>query len=212
MNKKIIFKKKLRENSKKWIRRQLTDEFYLKAKKKGFRSRSAYKLTEINEKFKIFNNSKNILDLGSAPGSWCQVSMMKNQNKNLKVLGVDLLKIQAVEGVTFYKGDIRETQTVDFIKGFFLEKVDIILSDMAPNTTGHKQTDHIRILTLVEIAISICEEILKSDGFFVCKIFQGGAQGNLYKKMQEIFYNIKYFKPKATRNESAETYLVAKKK
>lgn len=212
MNKKIIFKKKLRENSKKWIRRQLTDEFYLKAKKKGFRSRSAYKLIEIDKKFKIFNNSINILDLGSAPGSWCQVSMMKNKSENLNILGVDLLKILAVKGVTFYKGDVRETQTVNFIKSFFSEKVDTILSDMAPNTTGHKQTDHIRILNLVEIAISICEEVLKSDGFFVCKIFQGGAQGNLHKKMQEMFYNIKYFKPKATRNESAETYLVAKKK
>ena len=212
MKKKIVFKKNLKENSKKWVRRQLSDIFYIQAKRSGFRSRSAFKLIEIEKKFKIFKNTNKILDLGSAPGSWCQVALMSKHSENINILGVDKLKVQTIEGADFFEGDLEEIKTTEFIKEHFKGRVDLILSDMAPNTIGHKQADHLRILSLVEIALEICQDILKKDGVFVCKIFQGGAQGNLYKKMKENFYDVKYFKPQASRNESTETYLVAKKK
>ena len=212
MTRKIIFKKNLKENSKKWVRRQLSDIFYIQAKKSGFRSRSAFKLIEIEKKFKIFKNTNKILDLGSAPGSWCQVALMSKHSENINILGVDKLKIQTIKGANFFEGDLEEIKTTQFIKEYFKGSVDLILSDMAPNTIGHKQADHLRILNLVEIALDVCEDNLKKEGVFVCKIFQGGAQGNLYKKMKEYFYDIKYFKPKASRNESTETYLIAKRK
>ena len=188
----------------------MNDEFFLKSKREGYRSRSSFKLIQINEKFKIFNkNTKNILDLGSAPGGWLQV-VKKHSNSKCKILGVDILSIEKIENVSFLKGDVFEKNNVNNF--FFNDPLDIILSDMSPNTSGNRSIDHLKIISLTESVLEIAEKLLKRDGFFICKIFQGGAQGELIKKISNIFKSIKYFKPKASRKESPETYIVGKKK
>lgn len=207
--KKVKLKNNKKKNSSaKWLSRHFNDEFFIKSKNLGYRSRSAFKLMQIHEKFNIpFKNAK-ILDLGAAPGGWSQVS--KNLcGQNGQVIGIDILPIEPIEGIKFIKCDIFEYFKDEVSE---LEKFDIVLSDMAPNTTGHKNTDNIRIINLVEIASNLANKYLKKNCFFVCKVFQGGAQGKLVEDLRKIFKNIKYFKPKASRQESSEMYLIAKKK
>ena len=211
MKKIKINKKTIKEKSSQWLRRHLNDEYYIKAKKKGFRSRSAYKLIQINEKYNLFGSVLNVIDLGAAPGGWCQVVSQMCEDK-VNILGVDKIKIEPIDGVNFIQGDLLEEKTFNNILKFFPKKVDILLSDMAPNTTGHEKTDHIRIVYLAEIALEMSKQILKKNGFFICKIFQGGAQGELLDDMKKNLVNIKYFKPKASRNQSSETYIIARKR
>tara|TARA_X000000368_G_scaffold414251_1_gene403769 strand:- start:1191 stop:1688 length:498 start_codon:yes stop_codon:yes gene_type:complete len=155
---------------------------------------------------------KKILDLGCAPGGWLQV-IKKLSNNNPKVLGVDKIKIDEIKGINFHQGDIFEKSVNNYIKSFFENnKVDLILSDMSPNSSGNKQIDHLRIISLIENVLELSDYILESDGHLVLKIFQGGAQGELLKKMKNSLDSIKYFKPNASRDESPETYLIAKKK
>ena len=163
-----------------------------------------------NLKF-LIKNTKNILDLGSAPGGWLQV-VKKHSNSKCKILGVDILSIEKIENFSFLKGDVFEKKTIEEIIFFFNDPLDIILSDMSPNTSGNRSIDHLKIISLTESVLEIAEKLLKRDGFFICKIFQGGAQGELIKKISNIFKSIKYFKPKASRKESPETYIVGKKK
>ena len=203
--------KKHKKESTKWLSRHINDEFVLKSKKEGFRSRSSYKLMQINEKFKFLNSSKNILDLGCAPGGWLQV-LKKFAPINSKVLGVDKLNIEAIPGICFYKGDIFKDEVINYIKSFFDKKIDLIISDMSPNSTGNKKVDYLRILSLVERVIDISNQFLQKDGFIVIKIFQGGMHGDLMNSLKESFKNIKNFKPKASRKESPEMYLIAQKK
>ena len=167
----------------------MNDEFFLKSKREGYRSRSSFKLIQINEKFKIFNkNTKNILDLGSAPGG-CLQFVKKHSNSKCKILGVDILSIEKIENVSFLKGDVFEKKTIEEIIFFFNDPLDIILSDMSPNTSGNRSIDHLKIISLTESVLEIAEKLLKRDGFFICKIFQGGAQGELIKKYL-IFSNL----------------------
>ena len=203
--------KKHKKDSSKWLNRQINDEFVLKSKKEGFRSRSSYKLIQINEKFDFLNSSKNILDLGCAPGGWLQVSK-KFSTVQTKILGVDKLNIEEIPGVWFYQGDIYNDEVINHIETFFEKKIDLIMSDMSPNTTGNKKVDHLRILSLVERVIDISNQLLQKDGFIVIKIFQGGMNGELIKNMRKSLKNIKNFKPKASRKESPEMYLIAQKK
>ena len=208
---KLKLKKKHKKESSKWLNRHINDEFVLKSKKEGFRSRSSYKLIQINEKFDFLNSSKNILDLGCAPGGWLQVSK-KCSSVETKILGVDKLNIEAIPGVWFYQGDIFEDKVINYIETFFQKKIDLIMSDMSPNSTGNKKVDHLRILSLVERVIFISNQLLQKDGFIIIKIFQGGMQGDLMNNMKESLKNIKNFKPKASRKESPEMYLIAQKK
>ena len=208
---KFKLQKKHKKESIKWLNRHINDEFVLKSKKEGFRSRSSYKLIQINEKFDFLNSSKNILDLGCAPGGWLQVSK-KFSSVETKILGVDKLNIEAIPGVWFYQGDIFEDKVIKYIETFFQKKIDLIMSDMSPNSTGNKKVDHLRILSLVERVIFISNQLLQKDGFIIIKIFQGGMQGDLMKNMKESLKNIKNFKPKASRKESPEMYLIAQKK
>ncbi len=203
--------KKHKKDSTKWLSRHINDEFVLKSKKEGFRSRSSYKLIQINQKFNFLNSSKNILDLGCAPGGWLQVSK-KFTPINSKILGVDKLNIEPIPGVCFYKGDIFEDEILNYISSFFKKKIDLIISDMSPNSTGNKKVDHLRILSLVERVVDISNLFLKNDGFIVIKIFQGGMYGDLMNSLKESLKNIKNFKPKASRKESSEMYLIARKK
>ena len=208
---KFKLQKKHKKESIKWLNRHINDEFVLKSKKEGFRSRSSYKLIQINEKFDFLNSSKNILDLGCAPGGWLQVSK-KFSSVETKILGVDKLNIEAIPGVWFYQGDIFEDKVINYIETFFQKKIDLIISDMSPNSTGNKKVDHLRILSLVERVIFISNQLLQKDGFIIIKIFQGGMQGDLMNTMKESLKNIKNFKPKASRKESPEMYLIAQKK
>ena len=208
---KLKLKKKHKKESSKWLNRHINDEFVLKSKKEGFRSRSSYKLIQINEKFDFLNSRKNILDLGCAPGGWLQVSK-KFSSVETRILGVDKLNIETIPGVWFYQGDIFEYKVINYIETFFKKKIDLIMSDMSPNSTGNKKVDHLRILSLVERVIFISNQLLQKDGFIIIKIFQGGMQGDLMKNMKESLKNIKNFKPKASRKESPEMYLIAQKK
>ena len=209
--KKIKLKKKNRSTtSYRWLQRHLNDEYVIKSKTEGFRSRSSYKLIEIEKKFKILSKSKNVLDLGCAPGGWLQVARMLCP-KDSNILGIDRLKMEKMEEVHFIEKDIFDEDIFQIIKTNFNCKVDLVMSDMSPNSSGNKSVDHLRIISLVERVLEISKKILKPEGCLISKIFQGGAQGELIDSMRNELNNIKYFKPKASRKESAETYLVAKK-
>ena len=203
-------KKKMSHSSRRWLDRQLKDEFSQLAKKRGYRSRAAFKLIQINQKFQIFANCKNVLDLGCFPGGWLQV--IKELTKpGCKILGIDKLKIKNIENITFFQRDIFEDKTLQMINFFFKTKIDLVLSDMSPNASGNKSVDHLKIISLADKVLELSKELLKNDKYLVIKIFQGGAQGLLLENLKKNFTSIKYFKPKASRKESAETYLICKK-
>ena len=209
--KKIKLKKNLKEKSRKWLSRQFSDNYYKNAKKDHLRSRSAYKLIEIHEKFKIFFPGSKTLDLGAAPGGWSIVAQKYSQ-PNGKVIGVDKLKINPSKDINFLVGDLTDEVTIKIIEKLITEKLDILISDMSPNTIGHRKTDHLRIIVLAEIAFEFAMKFLKKDGFFICKLFQGGGIENLIIDIKKNFHLKKFFKPLASRKESSEIYLVAKKK
>ena len=203
-------KKKISHSSRRWLDRHFKDEFSQLAKKRGYRSRAAFKLIQINQKFQIFANCKNVLDLGCFPGGWLQV--IKELTKpGCKILGVDKLKIRNIDNVTFFQKDIFEDTTIQMINFFFKKKIDLVLSDMSPNASGNRNVDHLKIISLADKVLELSKDILKHDKYLVIKIFQGGAQGQLLENLKENFTSIKYFKPKASRKESAETYLICKK-
>ncbi len=209
-NKKVKLKssKSRKLSSTRWLQRQLNDPYVQAVKKQGYRSRSAYKLLEIHQKFKIFNNCNSIIDLGAAPGGWCQVASQHSQNT--KIIAIDLLDIKPITGVNFIKGDFHDMQITEKIKELLQGNlVDLIISDMAANTTGHLTIDHIRTIDLCEKALNLATTILKPGGNFITKIFQGSNETHLFKKIQHNFNQVKYFKPSACRKNSRETYLVA---
>ena len=207
-----VEKKQKNKDSNRWLERHLNDEYVIKSKIDGYRSRSSYKLIQINKKFNFFKKSNNILDLGCSPGGWLQVSQ-KLAPKNSKILGVDKINLEFIPNVKFIKNDIFDDDVFEQIDTFFEgKKIDLILSDMSPNSSGNKKVDHLRIISLIEKVLDISEYFLSKNGFLIAKIFQGGAQGDLIKKMKKNLSSIKYFKPKASRSESPETYLVAQKK
>ena len=198
-----------KQKNNKWLHRHLNDYFFIEAKKKGLRSRSSFKLIQINQKFNFFFKGANVLDLGAAPGGWSQVSRKLVGPKG-KVLGIDKISIVPIDNIKFLKHDINDLDLQ--VTKYFNQKVDILLSDMAPNTSGHKLTDHLKIIELVETAINCSNKFLKREGYFVCKIFQGGAQGKLLELMRNSLKKIKYIKPLASRKESSEVYLFGIKK
>jgi 23S rRNA (uridine2552-2'-O)-methyltransferase len=226
--------KRLKKSSQKWLLRQVNDPFVEKAKIEGWRSRAAFKIIEIDQKFKIFKPGKVVVDLGAAPGGWSQYAVTKVGEGN--VVGIDLLEIDSIPGVTFLQQDFlaedaaekiiseiknrrrkfnanstmesSQMRDLPLIKGAG-GMVNIVLSDMAANTTGDHQTDHMRIIALLEEALILAEKILKEGGVFVGKIFQGGSSNEILKRLRESFSVVKYFKPDSSRKDSSETYLVA---
>ncbi len=205
--KKIKTAKGRKISSIKWIERQLTDPYVQKAKKEGYRSRAAYKIKEIDEKAKILKKGQVVVDLGAAPGGWCQVAMEKGCKH---VVAIDLLPIDEIPGVTFFQMDFMEDDApqvlIDALGG---EQADVVLSDIAHNTTGHQKTDHYKIMALVEAAYDFAVEVLKPNGAFVAKVFQGGTEGELLTRMKKDFKTVKHIKPPASRKESPETFVVA---
>jgi 23S rRNA (uridine2552-2'-O)-methyltransferase len=207
--------KKFSKSSKKWLLRQVNDQFVERAKIEGWRSRSTFKIIEIDEKFKIFKKHKIVVDLGCAPGGWSQYCVGKVGEGN--IVGIDLLPVSPIVGVNFIQLDflteeapqkiIEELKKINHNKNGLC---DIVLSDMAANTTGDQNTDHLRIIGLLEEALNLAQKILKEDGCFVGKIFQGGNSEEILELLRQNFLTVKYFKPESSRKDSSETYLVAR--
>ena len=192
--------------SKDWIYRQKRDIYVRQSKIEGFRSRAVYKLQEIDKKFKIFNNGKSILDLGAAPGSWSQY-IVKNF-KNIKIASIDLQKFEKIENVFQIIGDFTEKNYKKQILNFFEGKIDIVLSDMAVNTTGNKNLDSIQTSELCLDAMHFSKDVLKNDGKFISKIFVGSTFNEIIDESKKIFRKNKVFKPSASRKESKESFIV----
>ena len=210
-SKQKINKNKRTESSRRWLSRQLNDPYVSEAQKRGFRSRSAFKLLQIDEKFNLFKSGMNIIDLGCAPGGWLQViSEIINKNNKGKIIGIDLLETDALPNVEILVGDINDQKIIDQVNVFFNgEKVNGVVSDMAADTTGHKATDHIRTTMLLEGAIDIALNFLKEGGFFIGKCFKGGAEAGVLKTLNKSFRVVKHVKPDASRKESVESYVLA---
>ena len=201
--------KNLTASSKKWIARQFSDPYTKLAKQKGYRSRSAFKLIEINDKFKFLKNNLNILDLGSAPGGWSQVCA--EINKNGKNLSIDILNMETIDNIFFYKKDFNDSDFLDFINDFFKQnKVDIVLSDMAVNTTGNKDLDAIKTNAIALDVVNLSKLILKKKSTLLVKIFSGKDENILIKNAKELFKDIERIKPDSSRKESREMYLLCR--
>ena len=209
--KRKLNKGKRKESSRRWISRQLNDPYVFEAQKRGYRSRSAFKLLQINQKFNLIIPGMKILDLGCSPGGWLQViSEIVNKKSEGIVIGVDLLDTDILPNVHFLKGDIREEKIKNEIKKHLLKNhLDGVVSDMAADTTGHRSTDHLRTTLLLEEGLNLAIEFLSEGGFFLGKCFKGGAEQSLLKIMKEKFENVKHVKPDASRKESVETYVLA---
>ncbi|KCZ51711.1 RlmE family RNA methyltransferase [Hyphomonas pacifica] len=195
------------ESSKRWIERQLQDPYVRKAKDEGYRARAAYKLLEIDEKIGLLRKGQRVVDLGCAPGGWMQVALEKGA---IEVSGIDLLPVEPVPGAHIVQGDVTEPDDVaELLKGL-TGKPDLVLSDMAANTTGHKQTDHLRTVALVEMAVAFAIEHLAPGGNFCSKVFQGGATKDVLDALKAHFKTVKHIKPPASRAGSPEIFVVAK--
>ena len=194
--------------SKNWINKQKRDIYIRQAKVAGYRSRAAYKLIEIDEKFKIFRNGISIIDLGAAPGSWSQYASKKI--KNGKIVSIDLNDMEKIDNIVQIKGDFTEKKNQSKIKDLFKCKVDVVLSDMAANTTGIKNIDSIYISELCEEAMLFSREMLNNNGKFVSKIFMGSTFNEIIAKAKLIFKEVKVFKPKSSRKNSKENFIICK--
>ncbi|MGD2132404.1 MAG: RlmE family RNA methyltransferase [Maricaulaceae bacterium] len=189
-----------------WLKRQLNDPYVERAKAAGYRSRAAFKLIGLDDKFRLLKKDARVVDLGTAPGGWIQVALERGASK---VVGVDLLSMEPITGAELIEGDFTEPEIVERVRAAIDGRADLVLSDMAANTTGHRATDHLRVVALVEAAADFAEEVLAPGGAFVAKVFQGGAEGDLLARLKTSFEKVRHAKPPASRPESPETYLVA---
>ena len=198
--------------SNRWLHERKGEHYYNKAKEEGYRSRSAFKLKQIHSKFKVFENAKNVLDLGAAPGGWLQVASEEIMDEDGLVLGVDLKEIKPMyaDNVATIVGDIRDLEVQQEVLGAFFGKADIIMSDMAPDVMGQWDVDQYRQIHLARIALKLCDKLLKGDGWFIVKIFQGGEHIKYIKELKDMFKYVKNFKPQASRSRSSERYIIAR--
>ncbi len=194
-------------SSTRWLQRQLNDPYVEAARAEGYRSRAAFKLIELDEKYQFLKQGRTVLDLGAAPGGWCQVSVAKCGKG--KVLGMDIQEIDPIAGAELMVLDIHDEQAPERIKAALKGPVDIVLSDMAASSTGHRQTDHMRIIALCEAGLDLAYDVLAPGGVFVAKVLRGGTEGELLKKMRLHFDSVRHSKPAASRADSAEMYVVA---
>jgi 23S rRNA (uridine2552-2'-O)-methyltransferase len=192
--------------SQRWLERQLNDPYVAAARAQGWRSRAAFKLIELDERFHLIAKGARVVDLGAAPGGWSQVAVLRGAGQ---VVGLDLLPIDAVAGATFLSGDFNDPDMPDRLQALLGGPADLVLSDLAPNTTGHGATDHIRIVALAELALDFAMRVLAPGGGFVAKVFQGGAERQLLTPMKRAFATVRHAKPAASRKESSELYVVA---
>ncbi len=198
--------KKRSPASAEWLRRQLNDPYVVAAKQQGWRSRAAFKLLELDDRYKILRPGLRVVDLGAAPGGWTQVAIARGAGA---VVGVDLLPIDPISGSVLIQGDFNDPDMPERLTALMGGKADLILSDMAPNTTGHAATDHLRIMALAELAVEFARENLAPDGAFVAKVFQGGSEKAMLDTLKRNFTSVRHAKPPASRKESSELYVVA---
>jgi 23S rRNA (uridine2552-2'-O)-methyltransferase len=196
-------------SSTRWLQRQLNDPYVAAAKREGYRSRAAYKLIEIDDKHQFLQPGSLVVDLGAAPGGWSQVAAQRVMPGG-KVIAIDLLEMDALPDVTVLQGDFLEDSGLDAVNAALAgQKADIVLSDMAPSATGHRQTDHLRTVALAEAALDFALGVLAPGGVFLAKVFQGGAEGEMLDLLKRCFATVRHIKPKASRPESPETYVLA---
>lgn len=200
-----VKKKKLKESSKNWVQRQINDPYVTRARAEGYRARAAYKLIELDEKFHFLKRGARVIDLGAAPGGWTQVAV----KRGCSYVGVDLLPVEPLVGATLLQMDFLADETPDALMAALGGAPDIVLSDMAANTTGHTKTDQIRTGALAEAAADFAIEHLAPGGVFVTKAFQGGLEGALLTRLKQSFAKVSHAKPPASRAESSEVYVVA---
>jgi len=200
--------KRKSESSKKWLARQLNDPYVARATREGYRSRAAFKLTEIDDKHHLLKHGGRVADLGAAPGGWSQVAA-KRVGASGRVVGIDILDMDEIPGVEFAKIDFLDPAAPDQLKAMLGGPADVVLSDMAANAIGHRQTDHIKIMALVEAAAEFAKEVLKPGGVFLAKVIQGGTEGALLAALKRDFAAVKHVKPAASRSDSAELYVLA---
>ena len=194
-------------SSTRWLERQLNDPYVKRAKAEGYRSRAAYKLLELDEKFGLLKGVKSVVDLGIAPGGWSQV--VRRKAPAARVAGIDFLPTDPIEGVAILQMDFMDEAAPDALRDALAGDADLVLSDMAANTVGHPQTDHLRTMALVEAGMEFATEVLKPGGAYVAKVLAGGADNNLVAELKRHFTTVKHAKPPASRKDSSEWYVIA---
>ena len=195
-----------------WLKRQLNDPFVQAAKDQGLRGRAAFKLTGLDDKFGLLKPGMKVVDLGAAPGGWCQIASARckaQSNPNTKIVGIDIQDIEPVPGVDFVHGDVTDPNAMAQVKTLLGGEADLVMSDMAAASTGHHATDHLRIIALIETALDFADDVLRPGGTFVAKILQGGAQSEVQQRLKSSFEAVKLHKPAASRSDSTESFLVA---
>lgn len=200
--------KRRSNSSTRWLTRQLNDPYVSQAKRQGYRSRAAFKLAQIDDKTGLIKKGARVVDLGAAPGGWCQVAL-ERVGPNGRVVAIDLQPIEAIPGVAFLEGDFLDDDAPDRLKALLQGPADLVLSDMAAPSTGHAATDHLRIMALAEAALAFAVEVLSPGGGFVAKVLQGGSERTLLEALKRDFEKVRHIKPPASRKDSAELYVVA---
>jgi 23S rRNA (uridine2552-2'-O)-methyltransferase len=206
---KLKDEKRRTPSSRAWLERQISDPYVARAKREGFRSRAAYKLAEIDDKYRLLKSGARVVDLGAAPGGWSEVAS-RRVGASGRVVALDVLDMRPVAGVEFITLDFLDETAPERLKVLLGGKADVVLSDMAANTTGHRQTDHLRIMALAEAAAYFAREVLAQGGSFLCKVLQGGTEAALLAELKRDFSSVKHVKPPASRSDSAELYLLAR--
>ena len=201
-------------SSRAWLTRQISDPYVARAKREGLRSRAAFKLAEIDERYKMFKPGGRVVDLGAAPGGWSEIAT-RRVGASGRVVALDILEMNPIPGVEFLQLDFLDRSAPERLhamlgaRGAGNAKADVVLSDMAANATGHRQTDHLRIMALAEAAADFAREVLAPGGTFLCKVLQGGTETALLAELKRDFASVKHVKPPASRSDSAELYLLA---
>jgi 23S rRNA (uridine2552-2'-O)-methyltransferase len=203
-------------SSRAWLTRQISDPYVARAKREGLRSRAAFKLAEIDDRYKVLKPGARVVDLGAAPGGWSEIAAHRVGDKG-RVIALDILDLQPIPGVEFLQLDFLDRSAPERLEamlgsgaaGKSEAKADVVLSDMAANATGHRQTDHLRIMALAEAAADFAREVLAPGGAFLCKVLQGGTEARLLAELKREFSSVKHVKPPASRSDSAELYLLA---
>jgi 23S rRNA (uridine2552-2'-O)-methyltransferase len=209
---KVKKKRGLKESSRRWLERHLNDPYVQRSKAEGYRSRAAYKLIEIDDRYKLIKPGMRVIDLGAAPGGWCQVAAQraKSDVDHPSVVGIDYLDVDPVPGAIILKKDFLDDDAPALLEEALGGPPDLVLSDMAAPTTGHRRTDHLRTMHLVEVAADFALSVLKPGGHFLTKTFQGGTEAELLDRLKRGFASVHHVKPPASRDESVELYLLAK--
>jgi len=196
-------------SSRQWLERQLNDPYVKRAKREGYRSRAAYKLAEIDDKAKFLIRGARVVDLGAAPGGWSQIAAERVGAGKGRVIAIDVLEMKPVAGAEFLRLDFLDEHAPETLKAVLGGPADVVLCDMAANATGHRRTDHLKIMALVETAAEFAREVLAPGGTFLAKVIQGGAEASLLASLKRDFTSVKHIKPPASRAGSAELYVLA---